>query len=45
MMDEYIKLKIKNHPSISSENVNFLTAHATYKELQRSARTYEEGRR
>jgi hypothetical protein len=34
MMDEYMLLEIKNHPSISSEYVKFLAAHATFKEVQ-----------
>jgi hypothetical protein len=34
MMEEYMVLEIKNHPSISSEYVKFLAAHATFKEVQ-----------
>jgi hypothetical protein len=33
VMDEYLTLEIKNHPSISSEYVKFLAAHATFKEV------------
>jgi hypothetical protein len=34
VMDEYLALEIKNHPSISSEYVKFLSAHSAYKEIQ-----------
>jgi hypothetical protein len=34
IMDEYMLLEIKNHPSISYEYVKFLAAHATFKEVQ-----------
>jgi hypothetical protein len=34
VMGEYLKLKIKNHPSVSSEYVKFLAAHGSLKEVQ-----------
>jgi hypothetical protein len=41
IMDEYMKLEIKNHPSISSEYVKFLVAHATFKEVQGLKKKFE----
>jgi hypothetical protein len=41
VMDEYMKLEIKNHPSISSEYVKFLAAHATFKEVQGLKKKFE----
>jgi hypothetical protein len=40
-MDEYLKLKIKNHPSISSEYVKCLAAHAAFKEVQGLKKKFE----
>jgi hypothetical protein len=34
VMAEYLKLKIKNHPSVSSEYVKFLAAHGLFMEVQ-----------
>jgi hypothetical protein len=34
VMAEYLKLEIKNHPSVSSEYVKFLASHASFKDVQ-----------
>jgi hypothetical protein len=33
VMDEYLKIEIENHPSISSEYVKFLASHASFKDM------------
>jgi hypothetical protein len=33
VMEDYMVLEIKNHPSVSSEYVKFLAAHATFKDV------------
>jgi hypothetical protein len=42
VMDKYLKMKIKNHPSISSEYVKFLASHASFKDAQ-GLKKKEEG--
>jgi transcriptional regulator NrdR family protein len=34
VMAEYLKLEIKNHPSVSLEYVKFLAFHASFKDVQ-----------
>jgi hypothetical protein len=41
VMNEYLKLNIKNHPAISSEYVKFLADHATFKEVQGLKKKFE----
>jgi hypothetical protein len=33
IIEDYMTLEIKNHPSVSSEYVKFLAAHATFKDV------------
>jgi hypothetical protein len=41
-MDEYLKIEIKNHPSIPLEYVKFLASHASFKDVQ-GLKKKEEG--
>jgi hypothetical protein len=41
VMDAYMVLEIKNHPSVSSEYVKFLVAHASFKEVQGLKKRFE----
>jgi hypothetical protein len=34
VMAEYLKLEFKNHPSVSSKDVEFLASHASFKDVQ-----------